>query len=240
MTSPHQIRLEVIPAVDLLGGQVVRLRQGDYDEVTLYGSDPVAACLRWHDQGAGRVHVVDLEGARRGLVDLRLWESLAAAGVRFQAGGGIRSVDTARQVLDCGADRVVMGTAAVWAGHTLSALGERVVAAVDVRAGVATGSGWLDEGRQLPDVLDELAGAGVSRLLVTGISRDGMLSGPDLTLTATMVSDRRFSVIASGGVSTLEDLDDLAAVGCEAAVVGRALYDGRFSLEEARIRMAGP
>lgn len=233
MPEARQTPFEIIPAVDVLDGKVVRLQRGDYSQSTEYGADPVAAAEAWMDQGAARVHVVDLDGARTGRTDVSLWERLAAAGVIFQAGGGVRRADTARAVLEAGAQRVVMGTTAVWDPGMLAGLGEGVVAAVDVRAGKATGAGWLDTGRELADVLDGLAAAHVPRLLVTGIARDGMLSGPDVELTESAVKDARFRVIASGGVGKLADLEALAAMGCEAVVVGRALYEGRFSLAEA-------
>lgn len=236
MNTPGQT-LEVIPAVDVLDGKVVRLFRGDYSRVTEYGSDPVVAARTWLDEGAERVHVVDLEGARSGEPDYSLWESLGSAEVPFQAGGGIRTPEIAQRVLGLGAQRVVMGTAAVWQPEVLMGMGERCVAAVDVKGDRATGAGWLDEGRSLESVLDGLADAGVPRVLVTGIGRDGTLEGADLSLTRSVVQDGRFRVIASGGVGTLSDLDPLAALGCEAVVVGRALYDRRFTLAEARERL---
>lgn len=238
MDATGQI-MTVTPAVDVLDGKVVRLRQGDYDRVTVYGQDPVAVASDWIDQGAAMVHVVDLAGARHGHTTLPLWDELGRAGVPFQAGGGIRSAATASRVLAAGAARVVMGTAAVWNPEILTGLGPKVVAAVDVKEGRATGAGWLDEGREVSMVLDGLARAGVERLLVTGIGRDGTLDGADLALTRRVAEDGRFAVIASGGVGSLVDLDPLAALGCEAVVVGRALYDGRFTLAEARERLGG-
>lgn len=225
--------LEVIPAVDVLEGRVVRLLRGDYARVTEYGSDPVEAARSWMEQGAGRIHVVDLDGARYGKPNMAMWERLGRAGIRFQAGGGIRTAEIAGEVLAAGAERVVMGTAAVADPASLAGLGHSVVAAVDVRDGKARGSGWLDEGRPLAVVLDGLAGVGVPRVMVTGIGRDGTLEGADLDLTREVVADGRFAVIASGGVGTLSDLDPIVAAGCEAVVVGRALYDHRFTLAEA-------
>jgi phosphoribosylformimino-5-aminoimidazole carboxamide ribotide isomerase len=229
--------LAIIPAVDVLGGKVVRLHQGDYRRVTEYGDDPIAAALRWMDEGAQLLHIVDLEAARSGSTDFGLWERLGAAGIPFQAGGGIRTASDAQAVLGAGARRVVMGTAAIWTPAVLSDVGPDVVAAVDVRGDVATGSGWLDEGRHLDEVLGALAAAGVERLLVTGIGRDGTLGGPDVDLTERVAGDERFSIIASGGVGRLADLDSLTDLGCEAVVVGRALYERRFTLMEARQRV---
>lgn len=225
----------VIPAVDVLDGRVVRLRHGAFDQVTVYSDDPVSTALEWQRQGAQLVHVVDLEGARTGRPSLPLWNAMAEAGVRFQVGGGIRSPETSLQALEAGAERVVVGTTAVWHPEMLPEFGpiDRLVAAVDVRGGRATGAGWLDEGRDLDRVLDALAEVGVTRLLVTGIGRDGTMEGPDLELTARVVEDGRFSVIGSGGVGSLDDVATLAGIGCEAVVVGRALYEGRFTLAQA-------
>jgi phosphoribosylformimino-5-aminoimidazole carboxamide ribotide isomerase len=225
----------IIPAVDVLGGRVVRLRLGAFDQVTVYSEDPVATALEWQRQGAPLVHLVDLEGARTGRPSFSLWRDMAEAGVRFQVGGGIRSPETSLQALEAGAERVVVGTAAVWHPEMLPEFGpiDRLVAAVDVRGGRATGAGWLDEGRDLDRVLDSLAEVGVTRLLVTGIGRDGTMEGPDLELTARVVDDGRFSVIGSGGVGSLDDVATLAGIGCEAVVVGRALYEGRFTLAQA-------
>jgi phosphoribosylformimino-5-aminoimidazole carboxamide ribotide isomerase len=227
--------LQIIPAVDVLDGRVVRLMHGDYGRVTVYAEDPTVQARAWVDRGAPLVHVVDLAGARSGEPDVALWESLAAAGVPFQVGGGIRTAELARRALDAGASRVVLGTAAVWSPEILAQVEapDRVVAAVDVRAGRATGAGWLDEGRDLASVLDGLASVGCRRMLVTGIGRDGTMAGPETELLATVVADGRFAVIASGGVGSLADLVAVAELGCEAVIVGRALYEGRFTLEAA-------
>jgi phosphoribosylformimino-5-aminoimidazole carboxamide ribotide isomerase len=226
---------QIIPAVDILEGRVVRLLHGDYQKVTVYAEDPVECALGWIEGGASLVHVVDLAGARDGVPDPRLWEAMAAAGVAFQVGGGIRDSNTARLALEAGAQRVVMGTAAVWNPETLVEVGapERVVAAVDVRSGLAQGSGWLDEGRPVEEVLEILAGLGVGRALVTGIGRDGTMEGPEVDLLGQVVGDGRFGVIASGGVGSLADLAVVARLGCEAVIVGRALYEHRFTLAEA-------
>ncbi len=227
--------MEIIPAVDVLAGSVVRLMHGDYGAVTRYGDDPVARVSAFLAEGASLVHVVDLEGARSGKPDERLLTALAATGGRFQIGGGIRTAEAANRVLFKGAARVVMGSAAVWEPEVLAGVGEiqRVVAAIDVRKGRATGGGWLDDGRALDGVLDGVAGVGVQRVLVTGIDTDGTMDGPDLALMRRVVADGRFAVIASGGVGSLDDLRRVAEVGCEAVIVGRALYEGRFTLAEA-------
>ncbi len=227
--------LQIIPAVDVLDGKVVRLMHGDYDRVTVYGEDPVAQALEWMRQGAELVHVVDLEGARSGAPDESLWERLADGGVSYQVGGGIRTAEIAGRALEAGAQRVVLGTAAVWDPEILGEIPDpgRVVAAVDVRGGKATGAGWLDEGKNLTDVLGGLSGAGISRILVTGIERDGTMEGPSTDVLLSALRHGGFSVIASGGVGQLQDLDVIQRLGCEAVIVGRALYEGKFEVSDA-------
>ncbi len=229
----------VIPAVDVLRGSVVRLVEGDYRHVTDYGGDAVAWSRHWINEGAELVHVVDLEGARSGRPDPALWNAVTGAAVPFQVGGGIRTAEVALQALAAGAQRVVLGTAAVWSPATMASLltevgPERVIAALDVRDGRAAGAGWIDPGRDLAEVVGALSPIGVERVLVTSIGRDGTMSGPDLGLLAQVSSlAAELKVIASGGVGSLDDLGALAAAGAEGVVVGRALYEGRFSLGEA-------
>ncbi len=228
--------MQVIPAVDVLAGRVVRLREGDYAQVTEYDADPVAVARRWMSEGAELVHVVDLEAARGASPDRSLWRHLAGAGIRYQIGGGLRSAELARAALAAGAERVVMGTAAVWEPDLVAEVGEpeRVVAAVDVRGGKARGVGWTDEGRDLAVVLAQLQSVGVRWLLVTGIERDGTMEGPDLTLLRRVRElAPGLAVIASGGVGGLDDLAAVAELGCEAVIVGKALYEGRFRLADA-------
>jgi phosphoribosylformimino-5-aminoimidazole carboxamide ribotide isomerase len=230
---------EIIPAVDVLDGRVVRLERGDYSKVTVYGDDPARQAAQFIDDGAARVHVVDLAGARDGTHAADLWRSLAARGLEFQVGGGIRSADVARAAVDAGAGRVVVGTAAVWDPEALTgivaAVGPaRVVVAIDVRNGMATGAGWRDEGRDLATVLEQVVSAGVPRVLVTGIARDGMMTGPDVALLARTVElAPSLQVIASGGVGTLDHIVEVARQGVEGVIVGRAIYEGAVSLPAA-------
>lgn len=227
----------VIPAVDVLDGKVVRLLRGSFSDVTVYGDDPVAVGNAWIESGADLVHLVDLEGARSGQPDRSLWRRFAAAGIRFQVGGGIRDVATARAALESGAARVVLGTAAVWSPQILAEIESpaRVVAAIDVAEGEALGEGWSGKGLGLEAVLAGLRKNSIERMLVTSISRDGTMAGPDVGLietVRTMAPD--MALIASGGVGHLGDLQTLADAGCEAAIVGRAIYERRFTIEEAQ------
>ncbi len=231
--------MQVIPAVDVLAGRVVRLVEGDYDRVTVYADDPAEQARLWISEGATLVHVVDLDGARDGSFDAGLWHSLNAAGVAFQVGGGIRRTETAIAAVDAGAARVVMGTAAVWnptlLGEVIAAIGgERIVVALDVRAGRATGAGWRDEGRELAAVVSDVVAQGAVRVLVTGIGRDGTMQGPDLdVIHEVQQAGPELAILGSGGVGSLDDMRILAATGVEGAIVGRALYEDRFTVAQA-------
>lgn len=238
--------MQILPAVDVLDGAVVRLARGDYERVTVYDDDPVATATRFQEQGAALVHVVDLAGARDGSHDVDLWKRLGERGIRFQVGGGIRDAGRAVAAVAAGAVRVVVGTTAVWApavlGEMLTAVGsDRVVAALDVKTGRAHGAGWRDEGRPVADVAAELQDVGVVRALVTGISRDGMLSGPDVeVLEAVARAAPGLALIASGGVGRLADLELLRSRDVEGAIVGRAIYEGRFTVRQAVAVSSGP
>lgn len=237
--------MKVIPAVDVLDGAVVRLHQGRYSEVTSYGRNPMSQVASFGRDGAESVHVVDLAAARSGSISFGLWEGLVQTGVGIQAGGGIRDADVAERLLRSGVRRVVVGTAAIRSDgpleEILSVSGpSRLVVGLDVRDGHVRGSGWTDEGRPLREVVERLIEAGVERVLVTGIETDGTLQGPDHTLLAEV--HRRapgLAIIASGGVGNLVDLEALAASGWEAVIVGRALYEGVFTLAEAMEVVAG-
>jgi phosphoribosylformimino-5-aminoimidazole carboxamide ribotide isomerase len=215
--------IEVIPAVDVLGGEAVRLARGDYDRVVERAGDPRDLAERWVRAGAPRLHLVDLDGARDGGVDAALVADVAALGVPVQASGGIRSIDDARALLDAGADRVVVGTAAWPDPARWLALGDAVVLALDVLDGVVRTAGWTKStGLSLAEALRRAEGA---RILVTAIDRDGTLAGPDLELVRIAAAGRR--VIAAGGVRSPQDVFELQRAGAEAVVAGRALLSHR-------------
>jgi phosphoribosylformimino-5-aminoimidazole carboxamide ribotide isomerase len=206
--------------VDVLGEGAVRLERGDYDAVVERAGEPVALAQRWVAAGAKRIHLVDLDGARSGQVRPELVRSIAALGVPVQASGGIRRVADARALLDAGAERVVVGTAA-WPDPTpWFELGEALVLALDVRDGEVRSSGWtVGTGLRFEDALERANG---SRMLVTAIDRDGTLSGPDVELVKQAV-DAGGRVLAAGGIRSVADVATLAEAGAEAAIVGRAL-----------------
>lgn len=235
----------VIPAVDMLDGSVVRLYQGRYEQVTTYSGDPRLQVEAFGQQGAGLVHIVDLAAARSGNMTNGVWEPLVAVGVSIQAGGGIRDPDIASSLLRAGVARIVVGTAAVDPAGPLEEIvavagPARLVVGLDVREGRVRGSGWTDEGRPLIEVVHRLVEAGVERVLVTGIISDGTMAGPDVRLLREVRSlAPQLAIIASGGVGTLHHLSGLARDDWEAVIVGRALYEGAFTLEEAMSAAAG-
>jgi phosphoribosylformimino-5-aminoimidazole carboxamide ribotide isomerase len=233
--------VRIIPAVDILAGVAVRLLRGDYSRVTAYDDDPVNVAQEWLDGGASLVHVVDLEAARGGTRQSDVIARLTGRGIPVQLGGGIRTSQDARLAIDAGVQRVVIGSVLVSDEQETLAIVEevgtdKVVAAIDVRGGRATGSGWLDEGMGLEGVLARVARVGISLALVTSIERDGTLEGPDLGLLERVrVASPGLALMASGGVGTLADIEDLTHRPdlVEAAIVGRALYEGRFTLSDA-------
>jgi len=230
-------RFQVIPAVDLLADDAVRLEQGDFDRVLLRAS-PFELVERFVAAGAGIVHVVDLDGARTGrLRPERIGElAAAAAPARIQASGGIRSVADAELLLEAGASRVLVGTAAFAEPGALErfaqGLGDRLVVALDVRDDRVAISGWeATTGLTAEDAARACREVGVARLHCTAVERDGTLAGPDLALLGRVLEASDLPVIAAGGIRSEDDLDALAALGCEGAVVGRALLDGTLSLD---------
>lgn len=228
--------LEVIPAVDVLGGAAVRLRRGAFDDVALRLGDPVGVVRDLVAAGARLVHVVDLDGARSGRLSPSLFARVAeaAAPARIQASGGVRSVTDAEALVAAGAARVLVGTAAVTEPGPeafADALGERLVIALDARDGRVSIRGWTAlTGERVEHAAARCARAGVPRLHCTAVERDGMLSGPDTELLASIVAASGLPVVAAGGIATTGDLEAVAAAGCEAAVVGRALFEGSLPL----------
>ena len=234
--------MDVIPAVDVLDGKVVRLRQGRYDDVTVYADDPAEMVGSWVEQGAPLVHIVDLAGARDGVGDRTLWKWLGDTGLPFQLGGGIRTRHDVEGLLAAGATRAVLGTTAVWDAELTADIvaAEAVVAAVDVRAGRATGAGWRDEGRDLTAVLGDLVASGAVRALVTGIAGDGMLTGPDTELLHQVQGIApELALIASGGVGNLQHLVDGVKEGAADAVLAASIFHfGTYTIRETKEHMA--
>jgi phosphoribosylformimino-5-aminoimidazole carboxamide ribotide isomerase len=231
----------VIPAIDLQGGRAVRLLRGDFDRETVYGEDPVAVARRWRGAGAPLLHVVDLDGARAGRpAQLGLVRKIAAV-APAQAGGGLRTEEDVEEILQGGARRAVLGTAALDLPR-ITALaaryGDRLVVALDVRDGRVAVRGWTESsGWAALDLAQALLEAGVRRFLHTDVERDGTLTAPNFTSLQALIA-LGAPVIASGGVSSVDHIRRLREIGAEAAVVGRALYEGALDVREA-IEVAG-
>ncbi len=231
--------IELFPAIDLHGGQVVRLTQGDYGSAIVYGSDPIAVATSFADAGASWIHVVDLDAARSGSPENRPVVAAIAAAVagraRVQTGGGVRTLADAQQLADAGVARVVMGSAAVQHPELVDAAAGVVDVAVglDHRDGEVSVHGWT-EGAGVS--LDEALGwyPSASAFVITDIARDGMLAGPDVEGLAAVAAHALAPVIASGGVASLDDVAALAGVpGIAGIITGKALYEGRFTVAEA-------
>ncbi len=239
--------MEVIPAIDLRGGRCVRLHQGDFDRETVFSDDPLAMALHWQEQGGARLHVVDLDGAATGEpAHLELIASIVSAlDIPVQVGGGVRSASVARTWLEAGVERVVIGTAAVRDPGMVRDIcreqgSDRVVVSVDARDGMVALQGWTEASEvSVLDLAQNMRRMGVERLLYTDISRDGMLTGPDLATNAQLVQDTGMAVLASGGVSSVEDIRRLVPTGVEGVIVGRALYTGAVILREAVAAVSG-
>ena len=235
---------EIIPAIDVRGGRCVRLFQGDYGKETVYGG-PVEMARRWQSLGATRLHVVDLDGAReKRPVNHDLVLALCrAVTIPVEVSGGVRTMDTVRMWVDSGVDRVQIGSAAVadpaLVREAVEAYADRVVVSIDCREGEVMTNGWLDgSGVEVLSLARSMAAAGVARVMVTDISRDGALVGPNLGLYEELVHELTIPVVASGGVGSIDDLVALAKIGCEGVIVGKALYEGALHLPLAMAHLA--
>tara|TARA_Y100000758_G_scaffold173083_1_gene122993 strand:+ start:423 stop:1139 length:717 start_codon:yes stop_codon:yes gene_type:complete len=233
--------MEVIPAIDLRLGLCVRLFQGDYQQETVFSDEPVSVALAWQEQGAPRLHLVDLDGAAGGVpVNLEVITSIIHnLTIPVQIGGGIRDLATAESLLSAGADRVVIGTAAVENPSLVEDLcqkhgSQRVVIAVDAKDGLVAIKGWLESTEvKAQDLVEQMALLGVRRILYTDISRDGTLTEPNFEANADLVRTTDMAVLASGGIATLDHVRRLVDTGAEGAILGRALYTEAFSLRDA-------
>ena len=235
---------ELLPAIDLRGGRVIRLRRGDFAQETTYRDAPDLVARRFAAAGAEWIHVVDLDGAQAG--EPRQLELVAAIvsevreSVRVELGGGMRTPEALAAALGVGVTRVAIGTAALrdpgFAARAVARHGaDRIVASIDVREGLALGEGGREGAPGVPavDAIARLADVDVAMFEVTAIQRDGLLAGPDLALLRSLAGLGRGRIIASGGVTTIADLLAVRAAGCAGAIVGRALYEGRLDLAEA-------
>ncbi|MFC2066452.1 1-(5-phosphoribosyl)-5-[(5-phosphoribosylamino)methylideneamino]imidazole-4-carboxamide isomerase [Chloroflexota bacterium] len=232
--------MEIIPAIDLRGGQCVRLYQGDYNVETVFSDDPLEVALKWQSLGAPRIHIVDLDGAATGeLRNLDIIKDIASAVlVPTQLGGGIRDIETVEKVLKAGIERVILGTSAVenpgLVKEACHRFRESIIVGIDAREGQVAIRGWLRETElEAVELAKSMGELGVRRFIYTDISRDGTLTEPNFAAITELVDAIRSPVIAAGGISSLNHLRMLQKLGVEGAIVGKALYTGDIKLKQA-------
>lgn len=238
--------MKLFPAIDLIGGCAVRLVKGDYAQKTVYSSDPAAVAASFREAGAEYLHVVDLEGARDGgTPNLETIKTIVrAGGLRVETGGGIRSEDVIRRYLDAGVFRVILGTAAVkdpeFLARMVETYGGRIAVGVDIRDGKAAVRGWTEvSSESCFSLCERLEKTGVQTVICTDISKDGLMSGTNLELYREMASRFSFDLVASGGVTTVDDIRRLREIGVYGAILGKALYEGKIGLKEALAAASG-
>lgn len=234
----------VLPAIDLRGGQCVRLHQGDYAQEKVYSTDPLEVAQRFEEEGAQWLHVVDLDAAKSGVLtngDV-LARICRETGLRVEFGGGVRDRDSVRRVLDLGVNRAVLGSVLArnpeGCAELFAEFGEALVAGIDTRDGKAAAAGWTEgSGVSGEDLARRAVAGGARRIIFTDIATDGAMTGPNLPALRSMMAAAGVPVVASGGISCLEDLDAVASVGAEAVIIGRALYEGAFTVAQALDRV---
>ena len=230
----------IFPAIDLYGGKAVRLYKGDYQQMTIYSDDPVSVACDFEAAGAKHIHMVDLEGARDGTTpNLSVVEAVAKrTSLQIEIGGGIRDMETVEKYLRAGVARVILGTAAVvdptFLAAAVARYGEKIAVGADVKDGYVAIKGWLEKSAfSLEDFLGKMQHAGVGTVICTDISKDGAMKGTNLALYKRLSEQFKMRLVASGGVSSVEDIKALAAMGLYGAIIGKAYYTGAINLSEA-------
>ena len=232
--------MQIWPAIDLRGGKCVRLRQGDYRQETVFAQDPAAVARQFAASGAKHLHIVDLEGAREGLpVNLpAVQDILEAVDIECELGGGIRDEQSICELLDFGLDRLVIGTSALtdpeWFRNICRQFPGKLVLGIDARDGLAASDGWLNTSSvSALDLARQFDDEPLAAIIYTDIATDGMMRGPNIAAMAEMQAAVKLPVVASGGVTTADDVDRLAAAGLAGCIIGRALYEGTLKLADA-------
>ncbi len=230
----------IIPAIDIKGGRVVRLKQGDFTQETVYADNPSEVAKRWEAQGAELLHIVDLDGASSGeLKNLEaIKEVVKEVSIPIQLGGGIRSLDAVRKLMKLGVDRVIIGTRSGQSKEFIKSamkdFGEGILVAIDCKGGKVAIEGWREVMERDPfQFAKEVEEIGISRVVFTSVERDGTLSGPDFEGVERILKETNLKVIASGGVSSLEEIRRLVGLGVEGVIIGRALYTKKINLRHA-------
>ncbi len=233
--------MRIIPAIDIIDGKCVRLSQGDYAQKTVYNENPLEVAKQFEDAGLHHLHLVDLDGAKaRKVINWKVLEAIVTnTGLKVDFGGGLRTTEDVRKVLECGAVQITAGSIAVSDRDTvlqwLTEFGaERIILGADAKDGRIATHGWLDDsGLDVLSFIDDYHGKGIRYVVCTDIAKDGMLQGPSTELyQCILAANKHVNLIASGGVSSIQDLRELKAAGLEAAIVGKAIYEGRITLKE--------
>ena len=233
--------MKLYPAIDLKDGKCVRLLQGDYNEVTVYGNHPGEMAKKWESLGGDFLHIVDLDGAKagKGINEAAIKEIVSSVSIPIELGGGIRSIEDIRLQLDRGVNRVILGSAAIknraLVKEAIETFGaEKIVVGVDAKGGMVAIEGWLEvTDTTALAFCKELEKMGVQTVIYTDIAKDGMMQGPNIEETKKLVDETNLQIVASGGVSSLEDLKALEKIGVHGAIIGKAIYTGAIRLEEA-------
>lgn len=233
--------MKLYPAIDLKDGKCVRLLQGDYNEVTVYGNHPGEMAKKWENLGGDFLHIVDLDGAKagKGINEAAIKEIVSSVSIPIELGGGIRSIEDIKLQLDRGVHRVILGSAAIknraLVKEAIDTFGaEKIVVGVDAKGGMVAIEGWLEvTDTTALAFCKELEKMGVQTVIYTDIAKDGMMQGPNIEETKKLVEETNLQIVASGGVSSLEDLKALEKIGVHGAIIGKAIYTGAIKLEEA-------
>jgi phosphoribosylformimino-5-aminoimidazole carboxamide ribotide isomerase len=232
--------MDILPAIDLRGGKCVRLIQGQYDRQITYKDDPVAQAMEFYNAGARWLHLVDLDGAKAGYsVNTEIISQIVKeTPIQVELGGGIRDEQTIKQMLHLGLKRVILGTKAIeefeWFSEMAYQFSGRLVLGLDARGLTLAKEGWLQQaGEDLISFAQKAAGLPIAAIIYTDISKDGMMAGPNLERTRQLVEAVSIPVIASGGVTTIEDVENVKSIGAAGAIIGRSLYEGTIDLKEA-------
>ncbi|MBP64848.1 MAG: 1-(5-phosphoribosyl)-5-[(5-phosphoribosylamino)methylideneamino]imidazole-4-carboxamide isomerase [Chloroflexi bacterium] len=233
--------MDILPAIDLRNGLCVRLIQGDYEKETVFDDDPVTVAKRWVDQGARRMHIVDLDGAKDGVRGNQDAVSAIAKAIDIpiQLGGGIRDASEARMILDMGIDRVIIGTAAIEAPDEVQAavddLGaDHVIVGIDAKDGIVQTHGWMEQSKESAiNLANQMINRGVRRFIYTDTNRDGTMGHPNFAAITELENNLRYPIIVAGGIASVEDLVQLAKIGVEGAISGMAIYSGALDLRRA-------
>jgi phosphoribosylformimino-5-aminoimidazole carboxamide ribotide isomerase len=232
--------MRIIVAIDIIGGKCVRLTRGDFDSKKIYNDDPLEVAIEVENNGIGYLHLVDLDGAKNKRIEnLKILEKIASeTGLKIDFGGGIRTIDDVRMVLNAGASQVTLGSIAVKDKPLfLKCLGEfgpdRIILGADCKDRKISAAGWLEESEtDVVTFISEYTSLGVKYTVCTDIDKDGMLQGPSVELYRDILAATNVSLIASGGITTLQDIENVQSAGCEGAIIGKAIYEGKLTLNE--------